>query len=178
MKQMKKNIIVYGLIAGAIVSGVMLISMSYASHCTGNMDFGTSMLMGYATQLIAFSLIYVGTRNYRDKYNGGVIRFGEAFKIGIMISLIASSMYVVSWLIDYFYFIPDFADKYGAQVVNSMKKSGANAADIDKKTKEMADFARMYKNPLYNAAMTYMEILPTGIVVTLISSLVLKKKAK
>jgi len=134
------------------------------------------MLIGYASMLIAFSLVYVGIRNYRDKYTGGVISFGKAFKIGIMITLIASTIYVVAWLIDYFFFIPDFLEKYSAQTLADLKASGASQVEIDKETKDMADFARMYKNPFFNAMMTYVEILPVGLIVTLISSLILKRK--
>src|SRR5215210_668865 len=94
--KMKKNILIYGLIAGVIVSVLMLLSMNYISHCEGNVDYTTSMVIGYASMLLAFSLVFVGIRNYRDKYNGGVISFGKAFKIGILIVLIASTMYVAS----------------------------------------------------------------------------------
>jgi hypothetical protein len=173
---MKKNIIIYGLIAGALVSVFMLAGMNYASYCKGNVDYGTSMLIGYASMLIAFSLVFVGIRNYRDKFNGGVISFGRAFKIGSMIVLIASTMYVLAWLVDYFYFIPDFMDRYSAHMLGKLKASGASQAEITKQTKEMARFAIMYKNPFFNAMMTYVEILPVGLIVTLISSFLLKRK--
>lgn len=174
---MKKNIIVYGLIAGFLVSCFMLFSMAYTSYCNGNVDYGTSMLIGYATMLIAFSMVFVGIRNYRDKYNGGVISFGGAFTIGILIVLIASTMYVISWLIDYTYFIPNFMDKYSAHMLAKLRASGASQAEIARQTKDLAHFAVMYKNPFFNAMMTYCEILPVGLVVTLISAFILKKKA-
>ena len=173
---MKKNIIIYGLIAGTVVSALMLFTVNYISHCEGNVDYDTSMLIGYASMLLAFSLIYVGIRNYRDKFNGGVISFGKAFKIGIMIVLIASTIYVIAWLIDYFFFIPDFIEKYSVHELDKLKASGASQIEIDKQTKEMANFAKMYKNPFFNALMTYVEILPVGLIVTLISSLILKRK--
>jgi hypothetical protein len=173
---MKKNIIIYGLIAGAIVSALMLFSVNYFSHCEGNVDYGTSMLIGYASMLLAFSLVFVGIRNYRDKYNGGVISFGKAFKIGLMIILIASTMYVIAWLIDYFFFIPDFMEKYSAHELDRLKASGASQIEINEQTKKMASFGKMYKNPFFNALMTYVEILPIGLIVTLISSLILKRK--
>ena len=173
---MKKNILVYGLIAGAIVSTLMLIMTNYISHCNGDVDFGTSMLLGYASMLIAFSLVFVGIRNYRNKYNGGVISFGKAFQIGLMITLIASTIYVIAWLIDYYFFIPDFMEKYSAHMLGELKASGASQVVLDKEAKEMARFAQMYKNPLFNALMTYVEILPVGLVVTLVSSLLLKRK--
>jgi len=174
---MKKNIIIYGLIAGIVVSVLMLFSVNSLSHREGSFDYNRSLLIGYASMLIAFSLVFVGIRNYRDKYNEGVISFGKAFKIGIMIVLIASTIYVIAWLIDYFFFIPDFMEKYSAYMINELKAGGASQIEIDKQTKEMADFATMYKNPFYNAMMTYVEILPVGLIVTLISSLILKRKA-
>jgi len=155
---MKKNILRYGLIAGIVVSIFMLSTVNYLSHCEGNVDYDTSMLIGYASMLISFSLVFVGIRNYRNKYNEGVISFGKAFKIGLMIVLIASTVYVVAWLIDYFYFVPDFMEKYATQTIEELKTSGASQIEIDKQTKEMADFAKMYKNPFFNAMIPYWEI--------------------
>lgn len=173
---MKKNILIHGLIGGIVVSILMILIVNYASHCNGNVDLETSMLIGYASMLIAFSLVFVGIRNYRNKYNGGVISFGKAFKVGILIVLVASTTYVVAWLIDYYFFIPDFADKYAMHMMDSLKASGASQAEIDAQAKEMADLVTMLKNPFFNAIMTYIEILPVGLIVALISSLILKRK--
>ena len=167
---MKKNTIIYGLIAGIVVSILMLLS---ANNIT---DFDTSLVVGYASMLIAFSLVFVGIRNYRDKYNEGVVSFGKAFTIGIMIVLIASSIYVIAWHIAYFYFEPDYLEKFSAKMIDKLKAGGASQIEIDNKIKEMASFAIMYKNPFFNAMMTYVEILPVGLIVTLISSLILKRK--
>jgi len=167
---MKKNIIIYGLIAGIVVSILMLFSTSI------RMDYDISLFVGYASMLIAFSLVFVGIRNYRDKYNDGFVSFGKAFKIGIMIVLIASTIYVIAWLIYYFYFVPDYLEKYSALMLDKLKASGASQIEIDNKTKEMENLAKMYKNPFFNAMVTYMEILPVGLIVTLISSLILKRK--
>jgi hypothetical protein len=173
---MKKNILVYGLISGIVVSILMLVNVNYVSHCEGNVDYDTSLVIGYASMLVALSLVFVGIRNYRDKYNGGVISFGKAFKIGILMVLLASTIYVAAWLVDYYFFIPDFAEKYCTHTLEELKASGASQIEIDKQTKEMENFVRMFKNPFFNAMMTYVEILPVGLVVTLISSLLLKRK--
>jgi hypothetical protein len=173
---MQKSILIHGIIAGIIVSALMLFTINYISHCEGNVDYDKSLLIGYASMLVALSLVFVGIRNYRDKYNGGAISFGIAFKCGMMIVLIASTIYVIAWMIDYFFFIPDFMEKYSAHMIEELKASGASQAEIDRQTEEMDDFSRMYKNPFFNAMMTYAEILPVGIIVTLISSLILKRK--
>jgi Protein of unknown function (DUF4199) len=172
---MKKIVIVNGLIAGVIVSAMFFITMGLY-HKNGNYEGG--MLIGYASMLLAFSLIFVAIKNYRDKYNAGIISFGKGFKIGLYITLIASTIYVIGWLIDYYCFIPDFAEKYAASMLDKLKAGGAAATEIAAKTKEMDSFITMYKNPVYVILFTYVEILPVGLLVALIAALILKRKAK
>lgn len=173
---MKKNVLVFGVIAGLICSVWMLFSISFCN--SNNMSYEYSMVLGYAAMLIAFSMIFVCIKNYRDKYNGGVISFGKAFRIGLYIALIASTIYVVSWMIDYYFFVPDFPDKYAAHMIEAVKKSGGSQAEIDRTIKQMADFKEMIKNPLMHAMMTYAEILPVGLLVSLIAAAILKRKQK
>jgi hypothetical protein len=150
--------------------------MNAYSHCQGSVEENTSMIVGFASMILAFSLLFVGIRNYRNKFNNGIISFGKAFKIGFFIALIASTMYVVAWYIDYTYFMPDFWKKYAVRSIETLKTAVASASELELKTKEMANTGAMYKNPFFFAMFTYMEILPVGLIVTLISSLILKKK--
>jgi hypothetical protein len=170
---MKKIVLVCGLIAGLICVAWPVASMAVNEK---HIDFDKGMIYGYATMLLAFSLIFVGTKRYRDRYNGGVISFGKAFRIGLYITLIASTCYVVIWLIDYFYFIPDFADQYAKYLLDKMKASGATQVAIANKAAELASFNELYQNPFFNALITYCEIIPVGLVVSLISALILKRK--
>lgn len=170
---MTRIISVYGIIAGLIASSVMLLHMtSLASH--PDMEHG--MVIGFASMIIAFSLMFFGIRNYRDKQLNGVISFGKAFKIGAIIALIGSTMYVITWMIYMYNFWPNFMDVYTQSELNKLQKSGASAADIAKATKEMAGYKEMYKNPVYVFLFTYVEILPVGLIVALISALILKRK--
>ncbi len=171
---MKKIVLVCGLISGLIVTAMMVITVAMC-YRTGN--FEGSMALGYATMLLAFSLIYIGIKNYRDKHNNGIISFGKAFKIGFYITLIASTIYVLVWLVDYYVFVPDFMDKYSELMINKTKQEGASQIEIDEKTAEMASFKDMYKNPLMIILLTYAEILPVGLIVSLISALILKRKS-
>ena len=170
---MKKNIIVCGLIGGVIVSITMVTS---ANLCYTSGDFEGSMIVGYASMILAFSLIYVAVKNFRDKFNGGLVTFGEAFKIGLYISLIASSVYVLVWLVDYYLFVPDFIDKYSATMIKHSTESGATAAEMKETIAEMDRYKEMYKNPLFVIMLTYTEILPVGLIVSLICAFILKRK--
>src|ERR1700712_4250985 len=121
---MKKTVLVCGLIAGFISTslfiGLMLLGKAGDDH------FKHGMIYGYTLMILAFSFIFVGTKITRDKYNAGAISFGKAFSVGLYITLIASTIYVVVWMIDYHFFIPDFAEKYAAHVLDELKASGAS----------------------------------------------------
>jgi predicted permease len=171
---MKKTVLICGLIAGLISTslfiGLMLLGKA------GDDQFKHGMIYGYTLMILAFSFIFVGTKITRDKYNGGGISFGKAFRVGLYITLIASTIYVIVWLIDYYVFIPDFADKYGAHVLESMRASGATQAEIARQGAANSKFSEMYKNPLFNALITYSEIVPVGLIVSLISAWTLRRK--
>lgn len=144
--------------------------------CYSSGNFEGNMLLGYASMILAFSLMFVGVKNYRDKYNGGIISFGKAFRIGLYITLVASTLYVLVWLVDYYVFIPDFMDKYSAHVINKAQNSGASANEIAAKTKEINTMKEMYNTPLMVVLLTYMEIFPVGLIISIISALILKRK--
>lgn len=170
---MKKNIVVCGLIGGLILAVVMIVSTVLFFK---NDRFDHSMIIGYASMLCAFSLVFVGIKNYRDKYNNGFVSFGKAFKTGLLISLIASTIYVLIWLVNYYLFIPDFMDRYGAYVMKQAAAEGASEAVISQKMTELATYKELYKNPLLVVLLTYAEVLPVGIVISLVCALILKRK--
>ena len=134
------------------------------------------MLLGYTGMLVAFSFVFIGVKNYRDKQNDGVITFGKALKIGALISLIASTIYVGVWLIEYYCFYPDFMEKYTASMLKKMDTATMTAVEIKSKTDEMNTYKEMYKNPIWVILLTYVEILiPIGLLVPIITALILKK---
>jgi hypothetical protein len=135
-------------------------------------EFKSNDILGYAVMVVTFSLVFFGIRNYRNNELAGIISFGKAFKTGLFIVLISSTMYVIVWLFYYYLFVPDFIEKYTAHVLHQCTSD----ADIAAKTKEMKQFAEMYENPLFVVLITYAEILPVGLIVTLVSSLILRSK--
>lgn len=169
---MKKTIWTFGIIAGLICS-VWMVSFILMGKFD---DFDYGMIYGYASMLIAFSMIFVGIKNYRDKHLNGIINFKTAFKIGLFITLIASTFYVVTWLFCYYNFLPDIGDKYISYKLNEMKQNNLPPAEIEKFAQETKQFWESYKNPFFNALLTYTEIIPVGLIVSVISSFILKSK--
>ncbi|HEX8268311.1 MAG TPA: DUF4199 domain-containing protein [Flavobacterium sp.] len=169
---MKKTVLTYGLIAGAIVSAWLMIAMQIGHE---NMDGDMGMFYGYTAMLVAFAFIFVAVKSDR-KENGEIISFGKAFRIGLYITLIASTLYVLAWLVTYYFFIPDFMDKYVASAIEQLRANGASAAEIANERAEMSQYIEWYKNPLFVVLLTYMEILPVGLVLSVIAAAILKRK--
>jgi uncharacterized protein DUF4199 len=169
---MKKTIITFGLISGAISSLMMVATVPFA-HRIGN---NQALVLGYTTIVLSFLLVFFGIRSYRDNAANGQITFSKAFAVGICITLISCIFYVVTWEIIYFNFMPDFMDEYGAHMVEKLKASGASAAAVQAKVLEMKTLKEQYANPFFNAAMTFIEPFPVGLVITLLSAAILRKK--
>jgi hypothetical protein len=169
---MKKTVLTFGLISGGFLAIMMAVMVPICLNGGGNLGYA----VGYTTMVVALLAVFFGIRSYRDKAGDGTITFGKACKVGILITLIACAMYVTAWEIVYFNFVPDFADKYAALSINKMRADGASAAEIVAEEKKMADFKRWYANPLLNIGMTFMEIFPVGVIVTLVSAAILRRK--
>lgn len=171
---MKKIIWTYGLISGAIVAAMLVLSLPL--HEQGVLDFDSGMVVGYATMLIALSLVFFGIRSYRDAHGDGQISFWLAVKIGFLISLIASVLYCIAWEISYHTIAGDFTQRMSEYYIEDKRAAGASPEELVRTRKEMDEFENMYRNPLVRFGYTLFEILPVGLVVTLISAAALSRK--
>jgi hypothetical protein len=168
---MKKIVLTFGLISGAIFALMMFVTQPLV----GRVSFDKLEIVGYTTIVVAFLMVFFGIRSYRETVGGGKISFGRAFKVGILITLISSACYVLAWQIVYYKLAPDFVDKYGDYMIEKTRASGATPEEIETQRQRMQTFKEWYKNPLINVALTLMEPLPIGVLITLISSLILRR---
>lgn len=176
---MQKLVLKFGLIAGAIISIFLLIGMQLMTGADGKVNFQYGETFGYVSMIVALSMIFFGIRSYRDNHLSGAITFGKALKVGLLITLVASLIYVATWMIYYHSSnnAEEFVQQYLAHSMENMRKSGMAEADIAKKTAESQDFMKTYdSNPLVMFGMTLMEIFPVGLVISLLSSFILKRK--
>lgn len=171
---MKKIVLTFGLIAGGILSALMVAHLPFIMRDDFDPDFG--QVVGYSSMVLAFLLVYFGIRSYRDNVGSGVISFGRAVAIGLLITLVASVLYVVTWEILYYNFIPDFADKYAACMIRDLREEGASPARIAEMRQQMVQMKQWLANPLINAALTLLEPLPVGLVMTFVCAGILRRK--
>ena len=161
----------YGILGGVLVTVPML--WNWLRLAPGEAP-DTSMLFGYLTMFVALSMVFVGVKAYRDKVLGGVVRFLPAFGVGLGISAVASLFYVIGWEICTAYGTFDFAAFWKASMIKSATAGGATPEQMRKAVADAEAFAVMYRNPLYRMPMTFIEMFPVGVLVSLITAAVLR----
>lgn len=172
---MKKTVLTFGIISGVVIAVLMSITTVFADR----IGFDRAVIVGYTSMLVAFLLVFFGIKSYRDNVGDGQISFGRAFTVGILITLITCVFYVVSWEIIYYTFLPDFADKYGNHLVEQARAAGATPEQIAKQLEEVKQMKALLDNPLLGPAVIFIsEPLPVGLVMTLISAAILRKRRK
>jgi hypothetical protein len=169
---MKKIVLTFGLIAGAMLSAMMILTIPFMDK----IGFEKGEVIGYSSMVLAFLMVYFGVRSYRDNMAGGTIGFGRAFLVGLSITLVASACYVATWQVLYRTAASDFGEKYTAYALDKAKKAGKTEAQLTAQKKEMDEMFELYKNPLVNVALTLIEPLPVGLIFTLVSAGLLSRR--
>ena len=168
---MRKIVLTYGTIAGVVILGSFFLGQALDGE---DSSWAALEWLGYLTMIVAFSMIFVAVKRYRDQELGGVIKFGTAFKLGLGVSLVASAIYVVSWeanlaLTDY-----AFIAEYTESVLESKRADGVQGAELAALEADMAEMRVNYAKPWYRLPMTFAEIFPVGLLITLLSATLLR----
>ena len=164
---MKRIILINGLIAGIFIPLVMGLVILIAGK-----EGGFTEIAGFASMIIALSTIYLGMRQYRDRIQAGQLTFLQGLKIGLLITLVASGIYVFSWAL-YYYFGSgqEMMDQYFQQQVDQINQSGGDGA-VQERLASVERMRASYGKPWVLIAYTFMEIFPVGLIITLIAALI------
>ena len=168
---MNKTVLTFGVISGAVSSVMMLATLPLLDR----IGFDKGAVIGYTAIVASFLPVFFGIRAYREQA-GGTLTFGRGVAVGLLITLISCAFYVATWELVYFKLRPDFGDQYAAYAIEQARASGATEAAIAKTKQEMAEMKTLYDQPLFNVAITFIEPFPIGVLVTLVSAAVLRRR--
>ena len=169
---MKRTVLTFGLISGAIVSVMMASSLAFL----GKADYNTALVLGYTSIVIAMLVTFFGVRSYREKVAGGRLTFGRGLAVGLLITLVSCACYVGTWQVLY-YGVPGMPDKFKACMLRKAE-SEASPEKIAEEKRKVEEMMKLFENPALNAAMTFAEPFPIGLAVSLLSAAVLRKRGQ
>ena len=174
---MKKIIIKYGLISGAIATvNLCFVTLILKFYGFESKAFEYSAYVGYSLIILSMAVIFFGLKAYRETENEGTMTFTKGLLIGLGIAAISSVCYALMWLVVYYNFVPNFMEDYATFCTNKLKESGASDLELSKNQAELQQFKDLYKTPFGVFALTLIEPLPIGILGALVAAFILKKK--
>ena len=162
---MFRKILSYGVVAGLFVGVCLSAVVTLAGEHQSN-----GMAIGYLIMLVGLGAVFVGIKRYRDQDLGGVIRFWPAFALGLGISAVAGVLYVIAWESTVALTHMDFATVYANAMIEQERAKGVSAEALARFTTEMEQFKVQYANPFFRLPMTFAEIFPVGVLVSLVSA--------
>lgn len=169
---MQRIILSYGILSGLVVIVTTIIGISFSLE---NEAFEFSQWLGYLVMLVALSMIFVGMKRYRDNEQGGVISFARGMQLGLGIAAVAGVMYVTVW--ELYLVLTDYAfiNDYAQATIDARRAAGATTDELARLTADMDTMKAQYANPLFRIPITFLEIFPVGLLVSLLSAAVLRK---
>jgi hypothetical protein len=170
---MKKIIWRFGTISGLLNAVYMVV---FALVAKGNPNFKHSLITGYAAMAVSLSFIFIGVSQAKKQFPDQAFGFNKAFLTGLLIAFISSLFYTFSWLAVNHYIYPEFMSDYTNSQIQIATTEGMSAPDLAKLRTEMDGYIQLYKNPLWAFLMTLTEILPLGLLLSLLAAAIFKKK--
>ena len=172
---MKRTVLIFGLISGAISAGLMGAFVPFIEK----IGFENGAIFGYTAIVLSFLMVFFGIRSYRENVGGGYISFGRGFTVGILIALISSVIYVAAWEVAFQNWLYDFPEKYMSYVSEKARVSGASAEEVARQAEEMKSMWALYRSNIFvRFAFSFVEPFPVGLLITLISAALLRKRKK
>ena len=157
------------------VAGLAAIFAIIAGHALGEGTFFASVTFGYLTMLVALSTIFVAMKRYRDREQGGVLKFLQGAGLGIGISVLAGFSYVAVW--EGYLAATDYAfiEEYSEGLMESAREEGKSEAELAELQVQIDGVKANYGNPLFRLFISFIEIFPVGVLVSLVSAGILRR---
>jgi hypothetical protein len=169
---MRRAAVIFGGISGALA--VALAAASVPLIESGS--YRKADAFGYASMVLSMLLVFFGIRSHREREGGGRITFGRGLLVGVLITLIACACLIVAFELIYFWFVPDFGEKFAACMVQRVREDGGTPQEIETARSQATMFKRLYDNPWTNAAVTFATSFPIGLAASVISAAILRKR--
>lgn len=170
---MQKLAIKYGVIG----SLVMILGVMIPFWIWGNtFDLKWGEVAGYASMILAMTAIYFGIKAYKNELDE-VLTFKKAFVFGLFVDFIAALVFGIFSFVLYKWISPDFMEVYYNHSLEQIRNSQELSADqISQQLAQLEGMKDQMLSPGFGGVLMFITVFPIGLVMTVISSFVLKDK--
>lgn len=168
---MKNTVLKYGIYSAITICLLMSISWFLGK----SLEYSTQEVIGYASMIVSLLFVFFGIKHFRDQENEGVVSFGKALLIGLLISLLAAFAFGVLDVIYVKYLYPDFMADYYAYYVEEIKNS-FTGEELKTKLAELEAQKELFSNIFMSFFLMFITVFMIGFIISLISALILQRK--
>jgi len=152
---MKSTVIKYGLYAFSASAILFVLGLLLGD----SLSFGNQEIVGYTSIVLSLLFVFFGIKHFRDHQNNGVVSFGKALGIGILISIFAGLGVAIIDLIYTMFINPDFFAEY----TQMLKDQGREDEIVEMGSGLMA-------------MVMFLTVVVIGFIISLLSALILQRK--
>lgn len=166
MKTNTSIILKFGLIAGVIISTVLLIGVALSDP--SNPDLTMGKVLGYGSMTLAFLVLFPALRQINKEV---AYSFGRNLLYALAIIGIATILYSLAWTIYVNFIDPSIVNSFNDYFMKELESQNLSPEEFAVKKEEVLWFADLYQNPLLCFLFTLVEPLPVGIVLAPIAAI-------
>ncbi|MCD2258523.1 DUF4199 domain-containing protein [Psychroserpens luteolus] len=168
---MKNTVIRFGLYGLAVAVILFLLALVFGK----GLSYSTQEIIGYTTMVASLSFVFFGIKHYRDHVNDGMISFGKALLIGVLISAMVG---IGIGIADYLYTTvinPDFSQEFLDTSIKGLEET-YSGAELEAKKNELTQQMNDYGGSGFLAFIMFASVVIIGFIISLISALILQRK--
>ncbi|MEO1436595.1 MAG: DUF4199 domain-containing protein [Bacteroidota bacterium] len=170
-----KSIVRYGVISGLVV---VIISLLIRAFGSGDWSYQTQEILGYISMLLGLSFVYLGIRHDKQILQvstSETYSFGRGMRTGAGISLLSALIFAI-FVVILFIANPGLGDDLINKYVEGLESKGLTQEEMDMAMQRMENVPGWLKKPSGQGFIMFMTVFPLGLIMTLISSFLLRSK--
>tara|TARA_Y100000782_G_scaffold115534_1_gene159603 strand:- start:4639 stop:5190 length:552 start_codon:yes stop_codon:yes gene_type:complete len=173
---MRNSILKFGALGSAIMV-IALIASTQLMSVENSDNYGIGEVIGFSSMILSFITILLAIREVRAKNNDGSMTFGKGLSIGLLVSLMVSAVYVITWMIYLEVSDSNFIEEYSqAQIEKVQQNDELSTLEKEEQIDAQQQMVVYYQNPAFRVGITFMEIFPIGLLFSLLYALVMMRK--
>jgi len=167
---MKKTVLRFGLFGVLTICALSILIWALIDVVDNTMG----EVIGYSSMVVSLLFVFFGIKHFRDKENNGIVTFGKALLIGVLISFMVSLAFGILDVIYVKYINPEFMTEYYEGMLEQAQSLPAE--EFEARKAELESEKEMFLNPIIHFFIMSMMVFVIGFIISLLSALILQRK--
>lgn len=174
---MKSPIVKFGVIGGTVVSVLFLGPFLIFSDMYTNPDsMAWGEVVGYSTMILSMLAVHFGIRQYRNEFFPASFSFVKGLGTGVLITLVATAVFYLGNVLLYEVLMPNLLTDFAEPYKEHLMQSATSEIEKEQIIEEFEKNSAILENSYLYALLMAVTVFFIGLVISLVSALILKRR--